>query len=103
MGLAALQENVQQRTGLPFTFIGDWQNQVDHLLFQEEAKRNWKIVPVHIPQDEQQDTEECNMSMRANVDKTAIESFLQQLELTYHLVSHIICLCVQVCDQRLEI
>lgn len=78
-GLAALQENVQQRTGLPFTFIGDWQNQVDHLLFQEEAKRNWKIVPVHIPQDEQEDTEECNMSMRASVDKTAIESFLQQL------------------------
>src|SRR5579863_6010607 len=33
-GLLALQEAEQQRSGLPFTFIGDWQNQVNHLLLQ---------------------------------------------------------------------
>jgi hypothetical protein len=37
-GLAALQEAEQKRTGLPFIFTGDWQNQVDHLLLQEEAR-----------------------------------------------------------------
>ncbi len=39
-GLLALQEAEQRRTGFPFTFIGDWQNQVDQLLLQEEAKHN---------------------------------------------------------------
>ncbi len=37
-GLTALQEAEQKRTGLPFTFTGDWQNQIDHLLLQEEAR-----------------------------------------------------------------
>ena len=76
-GLLALQEAEQKRTGLPFTFTGDWQNQVDHLLFQEEAKRYRLVEPVIIPVEE--DEQECNMSMRPSVDKTAIESFLQQL------------------------
>ena len=76
-GLLALQEFEQKRTGLPFTFTGDWQNQVDHLLFQEEAKRYRLVEPVIIPVEE--DEQECNMSMRPSVDKTAIESFLQQL------------------------
>jgi hypothetical protein len=39
-GLLALQEAEQSRTGCPFTFIGDWQNQVDQLLLQEEAKHH---------------------------------------------------------------
>src|SRR6266699_7202433 len=38
-GLVALQEAEQQRSGMPLTFRGDWQNQVDHLLLQEEARR----------------------------------------------------------------
>ena len=78
-GLLALQEAEQKRTGLPFIFTGDWQNQVDHLLFQEEAKRHRLVEPVIIPVEE--DEQECNnnMSMRPSVDKTAIESFLQQL------------------------
>jgi hypothetical protein len=37
IGLLALQETEQRRTGYPFTFIGDWQNQVEQLLLQEEA------------------------------------------------------------------
>ena len=76
-GLLALQEAEQKRTGLPFIFTGDWQNQVDHLLLQEEAKRHRLVEPVIIPVEE--DEQECNMSMRPSVDKTAIESFLQQL------------------------
>ena len=80
-GLLALQEFEQKRTGLPFTFTGDWQNQVDHLLFQEEAKRHRLVEPVIIPVEE--DEQECNMSMRPSVDKTAIESFLQQVGQTF--------------------
>jgi hypothetical protein len=80
-GLLALQEFEQRRTGLPFTFTGDWQNQVNHLLFQEEAKRHRPVEPVIIPVEE--DEQECNMSMRPSVDKTAIESFLQQLGRTF--------------------
>jgi hypothetical protein len=82
-GLLALQEFEQKRTSLPFTFTGDWQNQVDHLLFQEGAKRHRLVEPVIIPVEE--DEQECNsnMSMRPSVDKTAIESFLQQLGRTF--------------------
>lgn len=81
-GLMALQEFEQRRTGLPFTFIGDWQNQVDHLLQQEEAKRCSCVLANPIPRiDEYEDEEERGngMSMRPSVDKKAIESFLTQL------------------------
>lgn len=84
-GLLALQEAEQRRTGLPLTFIGDWQNQVDHLLRQEEAKKHRLVDTVIMPDDEKEDEQECNsnMSMRPSVDKTAIESFLQQLGRTF--------------------
>jgi hypothetical protein len=36
-GLLALQEYQQQRYGLPLNFLDDWQNQLDHLLAQEDA------------------------------------------------------------------
>lgn len=36
-GLLALQAYQQQRYGLPLNFLDDWQNQIDHLLAQEEA------------------------------------------------------------------
>src|SRR5450755_1395464 len=35
-GLLALQEAKQVRTDLPFRFLGDWHNQMDNLLRQEE-------------------------------------------------------------------
>ncbi len=78
-GLLALQEAEQARTGLPFSFLGDWQNQIDHLLRQEEAKHHQLVTPITISMDEVQNERECDMSMRPNVDKSAIESFLQQL------------------------
>lgn len=36
-GLLALQASQQQRYGLPLNLLDDWQNQVNHLLLQEEA------------------------------------------------------------------
>ena len=38
-GLLALQEYQQQRYGVPLNFLDDWQNQINHLLAQEEANR----------------------------------------------------------------
>ena len=38
-GLLALQEYQQQRYGVPLNFLDDWQNQINHLLTQEEAYR----------------------------------------------------------------
>ncbi len=37
-GLLALQEYQQQRYGVPLNFLDDWQNQINHLLAQEEAR-----------------------------------------------------------------
>ncbi|MBA2395808.1 MAG: hypothetical protein H0V70_24030 [Ktedonobacteraceae bacterium] len=36
-GLLALQEYQQRRYGAPLNFLDDWQNQINHLLAQEEA------------------------------------------------------------------
>ncbi|HEU0002081.1 MAG TPA: DUF6036 family nucleotidyltransferase [Ktedonobacteraceae bacterium] len=85
-GLIALQEAEQKRTGLPFTFTGDWQNQVDHLLLQEEAKHRpiKNLQPLFLLLEEaQRNEQESVMSMRQGVDKAAIESFLQQLGKTF--------------------
>ncbi len=38
-GLLALQEYQQQRYGLPLNYRDGWQNQINHLLAQEEAHR----------------------------------------------------------------
>lgn len=87
-GLEALQEFEQRRTGLPFTFIGDWQNQVDHLLLQEEAKHHpledASLLFALLEEAQRNENEsESDMSMRPGVDKAAIESFLQQLGRTF--------------------
>lgn len=39
LGLRALEHFEQERRGLPLNFIGDWQNQVDHLIAQESRRR----------------------------------------------------------------
>jgi hypothetical protein len=82
-GLLALQEAEQRRTGFPFTFVGDWQNQVDQLLLQEEAKHHQIQAPLLLPLEGKQYEQELNMSMRQCVDKAAIEAFLQQLGRTF--------------------
>jgi hypothetical protein len=87
-GLLALQAAEQKRTGLPFTFIGDWQNQVDRLLWQEEGKRRQPIKNISslitLLEETSCISEEPEMSMRPVVDKGAIEAFLQQLGKTFH-------------------
>ncbi len=42
-GLLTLQEYQQQKYGIPLNFLDDWQNQINHLLTQEEAHR--RILP----------------------------------------------------------
>ena len=84
-GLLALQTFEQQRRGMPFSFIGDWQNQIDHLLWQEETRHRESTVTL-IPllfTHEANMSQEFAMNMRLNVDKKAIESFLQQLGRTF--------------------
>lgn len=84
-GLLALQTFEQKRTGLPFSFRGDWQNQLDHLLWQEEVRHRERVVsfPTQLFAYEAETKQEFDMSMRPNVDKQAIESFLQQLGRTF--------------------
>jgi len=84
-GLYALQLFEQKRTGLPFFFLGDWQNQLDHLLWQEEMRHHVSSVslPPHLFAYEEDSNQELDMSMRPNVDKKAIEAFLQQLGRTF--------------------
>ena len=69
-GLEALQAREQQRRGLPLNFIGDWQNQVDHLLTQEEAKYHQVLDSINLlsKQDEEK-LQECG-------ERVDIEKFL---------------------------
>jgi hypothetical protein len=81
-GLAALQEAEQRRRAIPLNFIGDWQNQIDHLLLQEEAKHHSSRVPVDLLDgwDNDKEDQECSeMSMRQNVTRADIEKFLHAL------------------------
>src|SRR5207248_11422092 len=83
-GLTALQEFEQRRTGFPFTFIGDWQNQVDHLLLQEEAKHHSledmsSLFALLEEAQRNENESESDMSMRPGVDKAAIKYILNQL------------------------
>ena len=79
-GLLTLQQVEQQRIGFPVALIGDWQNQIQHLLAQEEAKRRplqERIFPVGDKQCIEQEKECDAMSMRPTVDKAEIERFLR--------------------------
>lgn len=83
-GLEVLQRAEQRRTGLPFNYRADWQNQIDHLLQQEEAyQRPISDVPFAISQYEEHNQECDDMSMRPNVDKGQIEAFLKNLGRTF--------------------
>lgn len=80
-GLLALQQVEQQRTGFPVAVIGDWQNQIRHLLAQEEAKHQTlqeRFFPIRVDEQCVKLEEECDaMSMRPTVDKAEIERFLR--------------------------
>jgi hypothetical protein len=80
-GLIALQEAEQRRRGIPLNFIGDWQNQIDHLLKQEEARHRNRVTSVGLlTLQDGEETQECSeMSMRNNATKADIEKFLNAL------------------------
>ena len=83
-GLEALQAREQQRRCLPLNFIGDWQNQVDHLLTQEEAKHHQVLDSINLLSKQDEGLKECSeMSMRQSVTKVDIEKFLTALGKAY--------------------
>lgn len=84
-GLVALQEAEQKRRGLSLSFIGDWQNQIDHLLLQEATKHKQLAVPMNLLGEERTEDQECgDMSMRQNVTRVDIEKFLKSLGKSFH-------------------
>lgn len=81
-GLLALEEAEQKRTGLPFTFTGDWQNQIKHLLWQEEMQRRHKKISLAtlaslLSKEEQ--SYEPELDMVCGVGKANFEDFIKQL------------------------
>jgi hypothetical protein len=81
IGLVALQEAEQRRRGLPLNFTGDWQNQIDHLLTQEEARHRNGVGPIGLlTLHDKEETQECSeMSVPKNAAKEDIEKFLDAL------------------------
>ncbi len=91
-GLVALQEAEQKRRGLPLIFSGDWQNQITHLLLQEETKHRRSTVSIEtieIPGEDREGQECGTMSMRHNVAKADIEKFLKALGRSFHKPGHL--------------
>src|SRR6266700_104757 len=83
-GLVALQTLLQERSDLPLNYIGDWQNQIDHLLYQQEHYYPPSSVPsLQLLEHEYEDEQESAMSMRPPVDKAQIENFLKNLGRTF--------------------
>ncbi len=83
-GLVALQTLLRERSDLPLNYIGDWQNQIDHLLYQQEHHYPPSSVPsLQLLEHEYEDEQESAMSMRPPVDKAQIENFLKNLGRTF--------------------
>ncbi len=91
-GLLALERYEQQHYGLPLAFLGDWQNQLKHLLSQEET-RHHSTTPLHLHHCQENhphcdtialDEKEIDMSMRPRVDRQTIEHFLMELGRRFH-------------------
>src|SRR5207248_8036778 len=70
---------------LPLNFIADWQNQIDHLLAQEEAKHHQVLDATNLlSKQDEEELQECGeMSMRQSVTKADIEKFLTALGKAY--------------------
>ncbi len=84
-GLYMLEIAEQQRSGLALNYRADWQNQIDHLLLQEEAERPLtQLSPSTFFNDTHSCQEELAMSMRPNVNKQRIEQFLRNPARSYH-------------------
>lgn len=75
-GLEALQAREQQQRGLPLNFIGDWQNQVDHLMAQEEARHHQVLDTINLLSKQDEGLQECG-------ERADIEKFLTALGKAY--------------------
>lgn len=84
IGLAALQAMEQQRRNLSLNFMGDWQNQIDHLLLQEEARHHQTLIRATIPEIDDEEQECSEMSMRQRVTRVEIEQFLKDIGKNVH-------------------
>ncbi len=83
-GLYALQAAAQQHSRLALNYLGDWQNQIDNLLLQEEERHPTTVFPhASLFDDTSICEQEPAMSMRPNVDKQHIEQFLKNLGRSY--------------------
>ncbi len=89
-GLLALERAEQRRTGLPLAFTGDWQNQLHHLLLQEEAKHRSAPEGFLLAASRDDWCRDCpeervlDMSLRPDVDRQAIDHFLTELGRRFH-------------------
>ncbi|GAC1393526.1 MAG: hypothetical protein NVS4B11_29710 [Ktedonobacteraceae bacterium] len=77
-GLVALQAFEQKRTGMPFNFIGDWQNQLDHLLWQEEERHRTQTVSLTQLLEYMKDdaSQESTQQMQINVEFASPKDFI---------------------------
>ncbi len=82
-GLRALEAAEQRRRGLPFTFLGDWQQQLEQLLAHEPMLEDNKLPLAESPLYEVEE-EEPSMSMRPLVDREKIDRFLKRLDAVAH-------------------
>lgn len=83
-GLLALQKQEQQRSGFPFNVLDDWQNQIRHLLIQEE--HHHRQIPETLRRELRYlslQGEGDDMSMRQHVGRQDIEQFFVQLGRTH--------------------
>jgi hypothetical protein len=84
-GLGALQALEQERRGLTLSFIGDWQNQIDHLLLQEATKHKQLAIPMNLLGEEHAADQEYDDNCTCcNVTRADIEAFLDFLGKSFH-------------------
>lgn len=82
-GLRALEQYEQERHGLPILYRGDWQNQIDHLLRQEEQRQRppLSLSLLETTTDEVVCSEErVDQHLRPRIDQKAIDTFLTTLD-----------------------
>lgn len=84
IGLATLQAMEQKRRNLPVNLIADWQNQIDHLLLQEEVRHHQTLTRATLPEIDNKKQECSEMSMRQRVTRAEIEQFLKDIGKNVH-------------------
>ncbi len=90
-GLLALQEHLQAKIGFPINFLEDWQNQMNHLLLQEEER--YAPEPTTIQREKSPFLEDVEYDQKVEVTATwtrptinqaIIEQFLRAFGSVFH-------------------